>query len=189
MIVTNKLKPILLVSQNLTKHLSFPQDTVLRINLAWVNTRRDLIEILSKHKSHQIFLDLPTKRVKPPNNKYTLDELKPIFKKHKNIKYFAISNVESAHDINNLKKFIPSHISIVPKIESIKAIMNIKEITTSLDKDDPIIMLDHDDLFSSIIKANEPITNFKKYIQNLITFCKKHKIRLLRARGIIFSEE
>ena len=185
----NKLKPILLVSQNLVNYIAFPQDTVLRINLAWINTRKDLINILNKHKSHQIFLDLPTKRVKPPNNKYTVKELKSILQKHKNIKYFAISNVESACDVNNLKKFIPSHIFIAPKIESIKAVMNIKEITTSLDKDDPIIMLDHDDLYSSIIKANEPITNFKKYIKNLASFCKKHKIRLLRARGIIFSEK
>ncbi len=184
-----KLKPILLVSQNLAKYFSFPQDTVLRINLAWVNTRRELIEILNKHESHQIFLDLPTKRVKPPNNKHTLKELKAILEKRKNIKYFAISNVESAYDINNLKKFIPSYISVVPKIESIKAIINIKEITASLDKDNQIIMLDHDDLYSSIIKANEPVSNFKKYIQNLVSFCKKHKIRLLRARGVIFSEE
>jgi len=50
-------------------------------------------------------------------------------------------------------------------------------------------MLDHDDLFSEMIKNNEPISNFKNYIQKLVDFCDSNKIMLLRTIGVIFSDE
>jgi hypothetical protein len=50
-------------------------------------------------------------------------------------------------------------------------------------------MLDHDDLFSAIIKNNESIDVFKKYIQQLTDYCNSNKITLLRTIGVIFSDE
>ena len=64
---------------------------------------------------------------------------------------------------------------IVPKIESVKGIMNIKEITDELEVNNKIVMLDHDDLFSSIIKSRKPISLFKNCISKLVIFCKKNK--------------
>ena len=50
-------------------------------------------------------------------------------------------------------------------------------------------MLDHDDLFSRIIKNNESIDNFQSYIQKLSDYCSSNKITLLRTIGVIFSDE
>jgi len=50
-------------------------------------------------------------------------------------------------------------------------------------------MLDHDDLFSAIIKNNEPVDVFKKYIQQLVDYCNSNKIILLRTIGVMFSDE
>ena len=40
-----------------------------------------------------------------------------------------------------------------------------------------------------MIKNNEPISNFKNYIQKLVDFCDSNKIMLLRTIGVIFSDE
>ena len=101
----------------------------------------------------------------------------------------AISNVEKKEDLLEYKKIIPNNITIVPKIESVNGIMNIKEITNELEAGNKVVMLDHDDLFSSIIKSKKPVSTFKKYISNLIIFCKKNKITLLRTVGVVFSDD
>ena len=86
---------MLIVSQNLTNYdIELPENVIYRINLAWINDLETLKNILDKHKNHSIFLDLPKNRTKPPNNKYSMNELKPILEKFQNIKYFAISNVD-----------------------------------------------------------------------------------------------
>ena len=50
-------------------------------------------------------------------------------------------------------------------------------------------MLDHDDLFSNLIKNNEPTTKFTEYIKDLTKFCDANNISLLRTIGVIFSDE
>jgi hypothetical protein len=67
--------------------------------------------------------------------------------------------------------------------------MNIKEITDELEVNNKIVMLDHDDLFSSIIKSRKPISLFKNCISKLVIFCKKNKITLLRTVGVVFSDD
>ena len=58
-----------------------------------------------------------------------------------------------------------------------------------MDYDEKYIMLDHDDLFSKIIKNNESIDSFQNYIQKLSDYCNSNKIILLRTIGVIFSDE
>ena len=78
---------MLIVSQNLTNYeIDIPQDAIFRVNLAWINDLKDLEVILEKHRTRKIFLDLPTNRTKPPNNKYDIAELIPIIKSNQNIK-------------------------------------------------------------------------------------------------------
>ena len=137
---------MLIVSQNLTNYdLPVPKEAIFRINLAWVNSLEELKNLIKKNQNHEIFLDLPRGRIKPPNNKYTINEVLPIIESHDNIKYLAISNVDSADDISNLAKIIPKHVTIIPKIESRPGIKNIAEIVDVLGKK-KIVMLDHDDL-------------------------------------------
>ena len=181
---------MLIISQNLSNYdISIPDDSVFRINLAWINNLDELKILLTKHSNHKIFLDLPINRTKPPNNTYTLNDLIPILQSNSNVKYIAISNVNSKKDLEKFIKIIPSSITIVPKIESAPGINKIKEITDELKYDKKVIMLDHDDLYSSLTRSNEPTSNFKNYINQLIDFCNNNDIVLLRTVGVIFSDD
>ena len=182
---------MLLISQNIKNHynLEFPDDVVLRINLAWCNNLEELKEKLSNEKNAKFFLDLPQGRIKPPNNKYSLDEMIPILESNKQIRYFAVSNVEGKNDLQPFLDKLPDHINIVPKIESPNSILNIKEICNALKTEKKIVMLDHDDLFSSIIRKNEDKNSFQEYIKNLVDFCEENNISLLRTVGVMFSDD
>ncbi len=179
---------MLVVSQNLTNFdVNLPKNTIYRINLAWISDLETLKKILEKHNDHHIFLDLPKNRTKPPNNKYSMDELKPILNTFSNIKYFAISNIDSKIDLVDFQDFIPENMIIVPKIESPRGVKNIKEITDMLGQQ-KIIMLDHDDLYSSMLRSNENPDNFQNYIKSLVDFCDKNNVTLLRTIGVMFGD-
>jgi len=179
-----------IISQNITNYgIEVPDNTILRINLAWCSSVKQLRNILEEHKNNSIFIDLPIKRIKPPNNKYTLNDLISVISSYNQIKYFAISNVESANDLEDYIQKIPPNIILVPKIESPIAIQNVSEIVNAIPTDEKILMLDHDDLFSKIIKNNESIDSFQNYIQKLSDYCNLNKIILLRTIGVIFSDE
>ena len=120
---------MILISQNMEKYnLTLPKEGILRINLAWCNSLKELEIKLAKNKKSEFFIDLPVGRVKPPNNRYSLDDLIPIIESNKQIKYFAISNVENKNDLQPFLDKLPDSINIVPKIESPNAVLNIKEI-------------------------------------------------------------
>ena len=179
-----------IISQNVTNYgIEVPKDTIFRINLAWCSSVDELKAMLQKHRENKIFLDLPIKRIKTPNNRYTLDDLIPIISSNQQIKYFAVSNVESPDDLKSFIKKLPPGVILVPKIESPTAIKNISDIVNALPANEKILMLDHDDLFSAIIKSNEPVDVFKKYIQQLVDYCNSNKIILLRTIGVMFSDE
>ena len=181
---------LLLISQNVFSYdLSLPKDAILRINLAWCNNLDYLKSVLDTHKEFVFFIDLPISRIKPPNNKYSLEDLIPIIESHKQIRYFAVSNVESKNDLQPFLEKLPDYINIVPKIESPNAVLNIKEICDSLKTEKKIVMLDHDDLFSSIIHSNEDKNSFQECIKMLIDFCEENDISLLRTVGVIFSDD
>ena len=179
-----------IISQNVTNYgIEVSKDTIFRINLAWCSSIDELKVMLQKHSDNKIFLDLPIKRIKAPNNRYTLDDLIPIILSNHQIKYFAVSNVESSDDLKYFIKKLPQNIILVPKIESPTAIKNISDIVNALPTDEKILMLDHDDLFSEIIRNNEATDVFKIYIQQLTDYCNSNKVILLRTIGVIFSDE
>ena len=181
---------MLLISQNIESYnIKLPENTVFRINMAWCNNLKELENKLNKNKEMKFFIDLPIGRIKPPNNKYTLDEMIPIIKSNSNIQYFAVSNVESRNDLEPFLKKLPDRIIIVPKIESPTAIENIDEICNELKYEKRIIMLDHDDLFSSIIHSNKDEEKFQQYIKKLVDYCENNDISLLRTVGVVFSDD
>ena len=180
---------MLIISQNLTNYqVNIPEDAIFRINLAWINSLKELQDILERHQTRQIFLDLPANRTKPPNNKYDIDELTSIIKSNQNIKYFAVSNINSADDLEMYFNVIPENVILVPKIESVEGISNIKQITDALGTT-KIIMFDHDDLYSSIIESNQPISKFLECFNTLVEYCKNNNVVLLRTVGVVFSDE
>ena len=181
---------MLIISQNIESYnIKLPENTVFRINMAWCNNLKELENKLNKNKEMKFFIDLPIGRIKPPNNKYTLDEIIPIIKSNSNIQYFAVSNVESRNDLEPFLKKLPDRIIIVPKIESPTAIENIDEICNELKYEKRIIMLDHDDLFSSIIHSNEDEEKFQQYMKKLVDYCENNDISLLRTVGVVFSDD
>ena len=181
---------MLIISQNIESYnIKLPENTVFRINMAWCNNLKELESKLNKNKEMKFFIDLPIGRIKPPNNKYTLDEMIPIIKSNSNIQYFAVSNVESRNDLEPFLKKLPDRIIIVPKIESPTAIENIDEICNELKYEKRIIMLDHDDLFSSIIHNNEDEEKFQQYMKKLVDYCENNDISLLRTVGVVFSDD
>ena len=180
---------MLIISQNLTNYeIDIPQDAIFRINLAWINNLKELKVILEKYRTRNIFLDLPANRTKPPNNKYGIDELIPIIKSNQNIKYLAVSNINSIDDLEPYFDIIPEHIILIPKIESVEGILNIKQITDTLGTN-KIIMFDHDDLYSSIIKSKQPTSKFLECFNKLVSHCKNNNVILLRTVGVVFSNE
>ena len=190
-IIYKKISGImLLVSQNAGNYnIILPNDTIFRINLAWCNNINELEEKLSNNKKSDFFIDLPVGRIKPPNNKYTLDDMIPIIKTHSNVKFFAVSNVESKNDLIEFLEKLPNSINIVPKIESPNAVQNIDEICNALKTDKKIVMLDHDDLFSSIIRNKDNKDSFQNHIKKLVDYCQENNIELLRTVGVVFSDD
>ena len=181
---------MLLISQNIGKYdLKLPKDAVFRINLAWCNSLKELESKLANNKESEFFIDLPVERIKPPNNRYSLEDMIPIIEANPRIRYLAVSNVENKNDLQPFLDKLPGYVNIVPKIESAKAVINIKDICDSLKTEKKIIMLDHDDLFSSIIRNHEDKNNFQKYIKKLIDFCRENDISLLRTVGVMFSDD
>jgi len=179
-----------IISQNLTNYnFPIPTDAIFRINLAWVNNLTELESLLKKHDQHDVFLDLPINRTKPPNNSYDMNQLIPILNMHQNVRYFAISNVNSPNDIIGFIDMLPKHITIVPKIESPEGVQNIDKIANALQYAKKLVMLDHDDLYSSLTKIGEPPSSFKDYFNKLVKFCNENNIVLLRTIGVIFSDE
>ena len=74
---------MLLVSQNAVNYdIKLPEGSVFRINLAWCNSINELEEKLSKNKESDFFIDLPVGRIKPPNNRYSLDDIVTVLEKN-----------------------------------------------------------------------------------------------------------
>ena len=179
---------MIIISQNLINYgIPIPDNAVFRVNLAWVSSLEKLEEILEKNKENRIFLDVPKNRLKPPHNRYSIDDLLPVIKKYGNITYFAISNVNSPEDLLSINEKIPKNITIVPKIESPQGVKNIKQITEKLNNE-KIVMLDHDDLYTEILKNKESPESFSSYIQELSDFCKENDVILLRTIGVMFAD-
>ena len=88
----------------------------------------------------------------------------------------------------SLSESVSCHLGILFTVAS-NAVLNIKEICNALKTEKKVIMLDHDDLFSSIIRKNEDKNNFQKYVRELIDFCEKENISLLRTVGVMFSDD
>jgi hypothetical protein len=63
---------MLLISQNIGKYdFKIPKDTVLRINLAWCNSLKELEDKLAENKESEFFIDLPVRSInKNPHIRY-----------------------------------------------------------------------------------------------------------------------
>lgn len=175
---------LVIVSNHLLKvmKVEFPHEhIVVRINVAWIPTKEALMELLSK-TTHDVFLDFPQGRSKPPRPTLTLDEIIEIVPQFKNIKYFAISNVEDPIAVAALKTRLPHAIELIPKIETKIGIEGLEAIIKSIDAKH--IMLDKEDIYTNVHHDHKL---FEDLVDRARSTCKDNNVQVLELQGVVFA--
>ena len=116
---------MLLISNHVLQcgQIALTRDVVIRINLAWVASLADL-EVLLPTIKHDVFLDYPIGRTKPPTSSHKINDLQVVISRHDNVKYLGISNVESHHDVFPFQRL---GVKLVPKIETIRGVRILRQ--------------------------------------------------------------
>lgn len=175
---------MIIVSHHLLKKtaINFPEDhVVMRINVAWMKNKEELMESLERI-AHDIYLDYPQGRTKPPKPTIKLEEVIEIIPSYEQIKHFAVSNVEEPEKINEIKVRLPEKVNLVPKIETKAGIENLGEIIDKIGATH--IMLDKEDLYIDVNKDHEV---FEKLIEKARKTCKEKGVKILELQGVVFS--
>jgi len=160
------------------KGISLPHYAVIRVNFAWYRKGMRI------PKGYDLFFDYPFKRRKPPQPEFTLGEAIELASKL-DVKYFAISNAED--DMESLRKLLPDKIKLVPKIETMKGIDNLKEIVEEAETN--LIMLDTDDLYlDSGSEYKEYLDKFNKLVKFSKFYTDEIKLKVLRTGGVVFCD-
>ena len=184
MAMKNKL---IVISQNMLKYgVGIPDDVVLRVNLAWHKDLRSAGELLHKYHDCKIFLDVPIGRKKPPSFNHELEDISELVKDYWNVKYVAISNIENASQVRYYQTFFRG-LKLVPKIESFIGVTNARDIIKALNYEDKVVMLDHQDLYSDLIRMDRA-DSYLDLVDCLDKICKEEKCCLLRTVGVVFAE-
>ena len=180
---------IIVVSQNLLKYsIDIPLDAVLRVNLAWHEDLNSVRELLEEYQAYRIFLDVPIGRKKPPNSEHSFKNITKLIREFSNVEYVAISNVESARAVEYFQGVIFKNVKIVPKIETYLGVQVADEILFALNYHPEVLMLDHQDLYSDLVRINKE-KDYLKVVKDLMTICINRKAQLLRTIGVIFSTD
>ncbi|OHA65127.1 MAG: hypothetical protein A2672_03265 [Candidatus Wildermuthbacteria bacterium RIFCSPHIGHO2_01_FULL_49_22b] len=175
-------KEMLIVSNHLMAKGGFvlPDHAVVRVNVAWIPTKEKLVETLGEIK-HDIYLDYPQGRTKPPKPTIALHETIAIIPQFPQIKHFAVSNVEDPEAIHAIKTQLPSHVGIVPKIETRRGIENLEAIVEKIQN--RYIMFDKEDLYLDVDR--DPV-QFEALIDLARQKSKKLGIEILELHGVVF---
>jgi len=174
---------MIIISHNLLfkTDLDFPDHVVMRVNIAWQKDKKEIEKVLSLLK-HDVYLDYPQGRSKPPRPTLTLEEALEIAGKFKNVKYFAVSNVEDPKAIFAIREKLPSHIELVPKIETKKGVENLEAIVKKIGT--KYIMLDKEDLYIDVKRDHDL---FEKLIEKTRETCEKIGAYALELQGVVFA--
>jgi hypothetical protein len=136
---------MLVVSNNLLNKMPIADDTVIRINLAWIDSIGTATRLLDESK-HQIYLDYPDGRKKPPRPKISLTEAIKLAS-HPSVKYFAVSNCEDVWKLKGIIAELPKTVDFVPKIETKQGVYNMGAMEEIGIK---TFMLDKEDLYTDV---------------------------------------
>lgn len=164
----------------LSKDFLFPQETVIRINLAWVKDTEELRKFLAV--DYDIMIDYPEGRTKPPKPAITYFQALDIVNKFDNVKYIAVSNIESGNTAGLYKKSMCGK-SFVPKIETIKGANNIIPIIEQCKPE--YVMIDTEDLFLDT-KGN--VTEYELKYNYICSHCSFRNVKVLKIQGVVFGE-
>jgi len=160
--------------------LNFPDHTVVRVNVAWINDLPELHNVLNRIK-HDVYLDYPQGRSKPPTPKISIEDTIATAHQFPHVKHFAVSNVEEPEAIFQIKEQLPSHIGIVPKIETEKGIQNLEQIVQKIQN--RYIMFDKEDLYLDVHRDAE---KFQSLIELTREKSKELGIEILELHGVVF---
>lgn len=158
----------------------FPENMVARVNVAWLETKDELEKILGKLK-HDIYLDYPQGRTKPPVPRVSLDDTIAVAHQFPLVKYFAISNVEEPGGVLAIKKRLPKYIEIIPKIETEQGVRNLEDVATKTGIRS--IMFDKEDLY---IDVNRDSQKFDELVGFARSKSKELGINILELHGVVF---
>ena len=179
---------MILISRHLTEYGLVPANAVVRINLAWEASAEQLGNHLLQIEN-PVFLDVPVGRIKPPLYRWNPGDVVEMVSLYENIRYVGVSNVGEPDDLMFWIVKLPKRVTIVPKIESVWACRNFRQIEQVLGPP-KTVMLDHDDLFHDMIRRGEPPGDlYVKYVDEMADFCRREGISLLRTAGVVFSNE
>src|SRR3989344_4265445 len=161
--------------------VKFPKEkVVLRINVAWMKNKAELLRIL-RALEHDVYLDYPQGRSKPPRPTLSLKEAIAFAHKFPKVNYFAVSNVEDPEKIYAIKKQLPDYIEVVPKIETEKGVKNMRKIIDRLGTKH--VMLDKEDLYVDVGRNSK---KFEKLVELARAQGKAARINLLELHGVVF---
>lgn len=168
----------LIISNNLIGKMPILDETIIRINLAWIKSRLKAQMIIEDCK-YEIYLDFPSGRTKPPVPVITLQEALELAQ-HPKVKYFAYSNAESIKFYEEIERSLPNKI-IVPKIETAVGVRLIPDLIKA---GATHVMADLEDLFSSV---HGNVETYQNLVDELMSY--KDQIKILRLQGVVFNEE
>jgi len=118
---------MLLISNHLLHSIvPFPDKAVVRINLAWIKDIPALKKALDI--DHDVCIDFPEGRTKPPVPAISFFEVLKVIARFNNVKYIAVSNIESGNIAYLFNSALPKGVGFIPKIESRKGIENFDDI-------------------------------------------------------------
>tara|TARA_Y100000310_G_scaffold328233_1_gene396045 strand:- start:504 stop:953 length:450 start_codon:yes stop_codon:yes gene_type:complete len=148
--------------------------------MAHVKNMKELYKFLKV--DYDVFLDYPKGRTKPPVPVLDINDALEVMNKYKNIKYFASSNIEDGSEVNMICDVIPDGVGFVPKIETLKGVLNLEKIF----KNSRVkhIMLDSEDLYTDI---NNDVSLYTYLIERVRKSCNKYDVKLLELHGVIFN--
>ena len=174
---------MIVVSNHLfaTTHLGFPKDVVVRVNLAWMKDKETALKTLKGIK-HDVYLDYPQGRSKPPKPTLTLKEAMTFAKQFKNVKYFAVSNVEEPEEVKKMRAALPKAIEFVPKIETKRGVKNLPAIIKA--GRIKYAMLDKEDLYIDVGRDSDVFDILNNAAR---TSAKAAGITLLELQGVVFA--
>ena len=156
------------------------KDVVIRINMAWVKDIEELHKFLDI--DYDIFLDYPKDRTKPPTPTLDINDALDMMSKYTNIKYFALSNIEDVSEVGIICDVIPNRVSFVPKIETLKGVLNLEKIFEGGRVKH--IMLDTEDLYTDV---NNDVDLYKYLRDRVKKVCIDFDVDLLELYGVIFK--
>lgn len=175
---------MLLISNNIESlGMKFPEDVVVRINTAWVNTYEALDKELKRLEAYNlpIYLDYPIGRKKPPLPKMTWENILEFAYNCKLVKYVAWSNAEKPEALLEARKDLPDSVMLVPKIETLIGVLNLEEIVKA--SQTKVIMIDKEDLASA---ANDPIV-----YQHFLEYARKKadtlNVKAIELKAVVFN--